>query len=364
MNPGGESQSLRSWLFDAALPLWWNKGADHERGGFHEALDGTGEPVAADRRARVQARQIYTFATAGALGWPGPWRQAVDHGLEFFLRAYRRPDGLFRTMVSPTGATLDDTAWLYDQAFSLFALAQATRAGVDGLHRPAHSLRTALEVWRLGEGGFREASPTHPFQSNPHMHLLEASLAWSEIDDDPAWTQLADEIVSLALTRFIDTCGQLHEYFAPDWSFAPGVDGRIVEPGHQFEWAWLIERWARLRGRETAHRAAVALYEAGQRGIDRRRGVANQQLLDDGRVHDPVARLWPQTEWLKAATILADKAGAAAATQGLRLYLDRAPAGLWWDKLRPDGAFADEPAPASSFYHIICAISETVSAAG
>jgi mannose-6-phosphate isomerase len=44
-------------------------------------------------------------------------------------------------------------------------------------------------------------------------------------------------------------------------------------------------------------------------------------------------------------------AGAAVLT-----YLDTPVAGLWRDKLRPDGTFVDEPAPASSLYHLVGAI--------
>ncbi len=33
-------------------------------------------------------------------------------------------------------------------------------------------------------------------------------------------------------------------------------------------------------------------------------------------------------------------------------------AGLWRDKMMADGTFVEEAAPASSFYHIVCAIYE------
>ncbi len=356
---------LMTWLTDAALPLWWKKGADHARGGFHEALDDHGEPVAADRRARVQARQVYVYATAGRLGWTGPWRDAAAHGLDFFLNRYQRADGFFRTLVAPDGAPMDETAWLYDQAFALFALAQAARALPErsDLRDRAGALMKAMQAWRWPDGGFREPPARHDRQSNPHMHLLEACLAWAEIDANPVWNATADEIVALAMSRFIDDGGALHEFFAPGWRFAEGVDGRIVEPGHQFEWAWLLERWSRLRGRGDAHEAAVKMFRIGQSGVDARRGVATQQLLDDGSIHDDVARLWPQTEWIKAAVILGDQAAAVAAVTGLKLYLDKPLAGLWWDKLKSDGSFVAEPSPASSFYHIACAIAELNTAA-
>ncbi len=47
---------------------------------------------------------------------------------------------------------------------------------------------------------------------------------------------------------------------------------------------------------------------------------------------------------------------ALGAAQGLWRFLDRGAPGLWYDKIDAEGRFVVEPAPASSFYHIICAI--------
>jgi mannose/cellobiose epimerase-like protein (N-acyl-D-glucosamine 2-epimerase family) len=367
-----DAAGLKRWLMADALPLWWERGADKAQGGFYELLSLSADPIPADRRARVQARQIYAFATGGRLGWTGPWREAVAHGLDFFLNNYRLKNGLFRTLVHADGSPADDTVWLYDQAFALLALAEASSvitARAADFQQMARTVIDALSDRKLAGGGFREASLQHPFQSNPHMHLLEAALAWRDLDDDPVWDLLVDEIVGLGLTRFIDQQGALHEFFAEDWSFEPSVDGRIVEPGHQFEWAWLLERWARLRGRTDAHAAAVRLFEIGkQYGVDPRRGVAFDQLLDDFSVHQFGARLWPQTERIKAASILLETAEGPQKSLyseelvkgigGLDLYLDVPMPGLWRDKMKPNGAFVDEPAPASSFYHIVCAIAE------
>jgi hypothetical protein len=40
-----ETAALKRWLFDAALPLWWEQGADRVRGGFHEAITLDGKPL-------------------------------------------------------------------------------------------------------------------------------------------------------------------------------------------------------------------------------------------------------------------------------------------------------------------------------
>jgi mannose-6-phosphate isomerase len=298
----------------------------------------------------------------------------MNHGLDFFVARFQRPDGLFRTKVGADGSPIDETAVLYDQAFALFAMAMVRQASADRTDLPdmARSLLDRIEAAFHHDGrSFREASADHPFQSNPHMHLFEASLAWSEADPDPVWPALADRLAELCLSRFIDAkSGALREFFDAQWRPAQRVDGRIVEPGHQFEWAWLLQRWGRLRDRPDACAAARRLFEIGSTyGVDAKRGVAINALLDDFSPHDPAARLWPQTERIKAAVILAAYEGDAAHRQayldaavagvdGLLKYFDTPVAGLWRDKLGVDGGFVQEPAPASSFYHIVCAIAE------
>jgi mannose/cellobiose epimerase-like protein (N-acyl-D-glucosamine 2-epimerase family) len=56
--------------------LWWKAGADHFNGGFHEAIDLDGKPLAQPPRARSIARQAFSYIEAGRLDWEGPWREA------------------------------------------------------------------------------------------------------------------------------------------------------------------------------------------------------------------------------------------------------------------------------------------------
>jgi mannose-1-phosphate guanylyltransferase/mannose-6-phosphate isomerase len=371
-----QARGWDGWLRAAALPLWWTLGADAGRPAFADAITQDVRPEFASHRLRVQARQTYVYALAGELGWAGPWRGAVALGLDSLAQRHRRADGAYRTRAAGDGSAGDDTATLYDQAFVLLALAWAKRTGVapDAEAEAQALLRTVIAPWRNPAGGFREADPERPWQSNPHMHLFEACLAWIEAGGGSQWAALAEEICALALGKFIDpTTGALREFFTSDWAPAPGADGRRVEPGHQFEWAWLLARWAVLGGAPATAAAAERLYAlAVSRGVDRARGVAINALDDDLSMLDPAARLWPQTERLKAALLLAERASglaraerlieAADAADGLALYVADVAPGLWRDKLQADGQFVEEPAPASSLYHIACAIAELVAA--
>jgi len=363
---------LKTWVNGSAYPLWWETGADHVKGGFFEVLGMDGQPEDGARRGRVLPRQIFSFSLAGELGWTGPWREAIEHGLAFYLSAYRRPDGLFRALIGPNGEGLDDNATLYDQAFAMFAMAAVARVAPDkagimqGIALEVRGKLFATRKHPLG-GFFLTDPPTAPQGSNEHMHLLEACLAWTEVGGDPSWRALADEIGELALSKFIHAeSGQIREFFDLDWNQASGVTGRICEPGHQFEWGWLLLRWGRLAGRQDAIAAALKMIDAGEaHGVDPERGAAINALLDNFQVHDNGARLWPQTERIKAAVLAVGVTGdkkywamAAAGAEGLLAYLRTPIPGLWRDKYQPDGTFVEEPAPASSFYHIALAIAE------
>jgi mannose-6-phosphate isomerase len=274
---------------------------------------------------------------------------------------------LFRTLIAADGSVLDDRALLYDQAFGLLALNVAgacERESVELLDLVMRHMK------RRDRPGFESGVPASlPLQANPHMHLFEAALAGCEVcTESSLWKPLADDIAQLALSKFIDPAsGVLREFFDAEWNPAPGLEGRIVEPGHQFEWAWLLLRWSggktdAAHARATA--AALRLVDLGeQHGV--RDGLAFNSMLDDFTPHDAGARLWPQTERLKAAALAARLTGnaryysiAANAADGLARYLDCPVPGLWRDRIDASGQVVDEPAPASSFYHLVAAVAE------
>lgn len=358
-------QALLKWLATRAYELWWTRGADHERGGFHERLHLDATPTDEPRRARLHPRQVFAYAHARDLGWPGSARHAVQHGLNFFLSRYKREDGFYRAKVAPDGTPIDDHIELYDQAFALLCFASAySFCGEPRWRTEAYALLEHMRkhLARATGGGFEESIPSRfPLSSNSHMHLLEAALAWIKVDTNPNWLTLAIEVADLALERWIDPpSGAIGEYFDVDWRPAQ-AQGSIVEPGHQFEWASLLLHFSQYGADPRLTPAALRLIEFGETwGVDPQRRVVMNSCRMEGQREDAEARLWPQTERIKASCLATEVTGtslylsqALEATQTLMRYLDTPVCGLWRDCLNVDDNFLEQPAPASSFYHIV-----------
>lgn len=369
--PAATAADARTWLCEVAAPLWAIRGRT-QSGLFAERMTHEGVPDETYFRVFVQARHIFAFATIGGLGWDGPWQELIAETMAAVVKGARRADGFFVHRLDAAAQPLDSRADLYDQAFVLFALANAGAAlGEARWFDVAEELLDIIErKWSHPVGGFTEGEIVDPRvrRQNPHMHLLEATMALAEASGRSPFAARAEAIADLAAFKFIDRrTGALLEYFNDNLEPAPGVEGRIVEPGHCFEWAWLFER---LGAEGRADRLAVADGLTGfarAHGICDRRGVCINEVLTDGSVHDATARLWPQTERIKAAAIRHRRTGspaedeeAAAAIRGLAQYYAVPVPGLWRDKLKPDGSFIEELAPGSSLYHIACAYGEFI----
>ena len=202
-------------------------------------------------------------------------------------------------------------------------------------------------------------------RSNPHMHLLEAFLAWYDTTGDVCHLNRAERIVTLFLERFFDLeTWSVGEFFDGSWSPAQDEAGLWREPGHCFEWAALLAEFALRAHRDDLSIMAFRLYAfAAARGINRYTGLAYGAVAADGRVLDKISRCWPQAEAIKA-TIALDRANGPAlgceveARVGrlFRWHLDIAPAGLWVDRIDERGYPRATEVPASILYHLTSAL--------
>ncbi|MCA3339446.1 MAG: AGE family epimerase/isomerase [Roseomonas sp.] len=365
---GNELVHLFNWLRDAAWPLWLEHGVDWAKRGFHEELDLSNLRCEVDsRRLRVAARQVFVFSEAHRASLPGA-AEAVEIGVDFLLRHARGEDGGYAQRFDLDGAVLDATRDLYDHAFVLLAFASA--AGVlakEPMRRCALDLMGYLDQHLAHPaGGYSESRPPRlPRRQNPHMHLLEACLAAAQSFGDDIFLRRAGELGELFLDRLLDpVTGTLPEAF--DDSLSPLRDGgrHAVEPGHHSEWVWLLDWLGRLptpaarRRTELEEASARLLRFVDRHGVNPRMGTLFDEVWSDGTPKAARSRLWPQTEWLKAAVLRrdAEEAGILAALRALARHLRAPVPGLWHERLDERGEPLDQPAPASSLYHLTAGI--------
>lgn len=368
-----EASGFVNWFKNKALPLWLGVGID-EFGVFHERLEPCGRPdVLADRRVRVQSRQIYVFAQAYELGWLDSAQGVCDRSTDelFRLAAMRDSSGTFDGVVNALtadGRVADPTRDLYTHAFVLLALAWRQRAFQD-----ESAIELADEVlafldrrMKADNGGWVESLPVAtPRRQNPHMHLFEAFLALAEATGEERFLKRASDMRELFETVFFDPLsGNLYEFFEDDWSRHP-VEGNIVEPGHMMEWAWLLEKYGELTG-DPQYKISRRLYDrALSVGRDPESGLLVDRISDDGSPLWSRRRLWPQTEFVKAAISMGRRGDqhayglAADVLAQLRAtYLNVDVEGAWRDRYDERGGALPGPIPASSLYHLMCCATE------
>jgi mannose/cellobiose epimerase-like protein (N-acyl-D-glucosamine 2-epimerase family) len=357
---------LQRWLLDAALPIWWERSADHKGGGYFDRLNLDGSVAEMPKRLRVQARQAYVYALAPGLGWAGPAKEASRHGLTQVM-AHKCDDGLFRTRPDEPGP-LDGMGLIYDQDFVLLALASDLAAfGDRGQERHALAVLRDIAAFAHPRGGYADAPGlAEPLFGNPSMHLFESAQAWMRAKGGAEWNALAAGLASFACERLIDPAtGAMLERFGADWQAPASRTERFIWPGHLYEWAFLLLDRPGVTVDERA--AALRLIEVAEnRGVDSR-GVVLFALDETLAPLDRGARLWAQTERLRACARAAAETGDGGlwdavleAVGALDAFLDVPTPGLWRDWMSAGGGFVEEPAPASTLYHITGAIAELV----
>ena len=162
--------------------------------------------------------------------------------------------------------------------------------------------------------------------------------------------------------------GALIEFFTAAWQQAPDT-GSLREPGHQFEWVWLLHEYYRLTRDESVIAFADRLFAFGtQFGIERGDGLAGAvfDTVDaNGAVVADTKLLWPQTEYLKACVARAewhdDAQARAAIPRHLALIAQsymRPDGASWHNQLARDGTPLTPTTPARLLYHLFLGVAE------
>jgi mannose-6-phosphate isomerase len=346
------AMNLRAWVSDCALPFWVET-AQLPDGSWVEHLTLNGRPdLQAERRWRVMARQAVTYAQASLAGWYDGTDVATRSFDAYWSQGWTGTHMVHRIL--PDGTISDPRPDLYDHAFGLLACARMLQlTGDRHYYRHAEQIMGWIETQRHPAGGWNEGQVKPlPRRQNPHMHLLEASLALYEATGSSADLGIARHVMGLFERHFLrgEVVG---EFFEQDWT-PHATHGDVVEPGHAVEWIWLLTRYDAATGADHAA-ACHALYD---RAFRQRLGTLYDEETFDGELVRQTTRTWVQTEAVKAHLAMLERgtpgaAGMAAATLEAMTGTFLQPDGTWIDQINACGAPVAKTIPVSTMYHIL-----------
>lgn len=368
------TNKLKLWMQDDALPLWSSIGLNPDNGAVYERLFADGQPdTSANSRTRVQARQIYVFAIAAEKGWLSDSLPVIANIVSFLDKAAKVEQHAsgYAHLLSSNGEIIDDKLDSYDFAFFILSCAYRYQAFGDlhALHQINKLVEQIDQQFKQAPGGWMEGNyDSSVRRQNPHMHLFEAFIACYKATKDGKWLARAGEIFTLFETVFYDRDnGVVLEYFDLNWQPLTEQAGQVVEPGHMFEWVWLLREYHKLTGTPVEKYCRTLYQNALSKGRDPESGLIFDELDLQGTPLKLTKRCWPMTEFIKASVAQAnagDKHCEDYAAQAIELlfefFLSKNVTGSYVDQLGENNQSIASHAPASTLYHIMTATAESV----
>jgi mannose-6-phosphate isomerase len=300
------------------------------------------------------ARQLYLFSSLiGVVDNAEVRAAALFRSLQRYF--HDAEHGGWFYSIDAQGKPLDQRKDLYTHAFILFACAHYWAKSGDPLVES--TLNAALEIigrrFATGDGLYEACLErdwitlqTGPLQ-NPLMHLAEAFLATLAVRED-AQTQKA----------LLELCTAMHKQFVdPQYGVLMekplGAVDNWYEPGHQFEWYFLLESSPLLRGSKLHAALDRAFAFTEQYGVVQPSGAvrAMLDLETDGRPRDSTQRIWAQAEYLRALTLR--QGSEAVVLRQLQTLQQRFLHAGGWHECRDElGEVSRKDMPSTTPYHL------------
>lgn len=347
--------AVRQHFMQVIVPMWLRSGWNAELALPYEAVDANHQPLPPQRyRAMACARQLFLFSS---LIDDPTVPQANARAAELFRSLQQHfhdaEHGGWFYSIDPQGAPLDRRKDLYTHAFIVFACAhywaKVREPLVESVLNAA--LNVIAERFADGDGLYEAVLGEHwssldagPLQ-NPLMHLAEAFLVTVEVRDDAPTLAALTALIDGMQRRFVDVeHGVMLEKpldAVDNWS----------EPGHQFEWFYLLESSEHLRGSPLHRSLTTSFVHAQAQGVDPVTGAVAAMLEVDGSMKDGTQRIWAQAEYLRALTLRPDSE-VLLARQLTALQQRFLHATGWNECLDSDGQVSRSDMPSTTPYHL------------
>ena len=337
------------------VPLWQGPGWNAELALPYEALSPAHQPLPPQRyRAMACARQLYVFASLiDDPAFPAAAERAAALFRSLQSHFHDAEHGGWFYSIDAHGAPLDQRKDLYTHAFIIFACAhywaKVREPLVESVLNAA--LRVVLVQFSTSNGLY-EASLDQDWSSlgsgplqNPLMHLAEAFLATLSVREDPTVQSALLALTDAMQQHFIEP---VHNVMLEK---PRGAVDNWFEPGHQFEWLFLLASSPLLRGTALHGSLDRAFGFAEQVGVDPQTGAVCGMLAPDGTLRDGTQRIWAQAEYLRALTLRPEGAERVQ-RQVLALQQRFLYTGGWYECRDGQGNVSREDMPSTTPYHL------------
>lgn len=278
-------------LTENILPWWMNYAVDHENGGFYGEVDYDNQPVPhADKFITLNARLIWTFASAYRVLGDEKYKEMADRAYDYFVKHFWDDRyNMCYTSVDEFGNPVDKHRYIYGNAFAIYGFSEYARAtGSTEALEYARKLVASMEKYDYDPEykGYFEALnedcthnpwlrgvnryPTDEKTMNTHLHMIEAYTCLLRTDKSKFMQSKVREHLYVMLNKIVDH--DIHHYFYfQDRAWKPTT--QEISYGHDIEGSWLMMETAEVLGepeamryaQDTCMNIARACYEQGWR---------------------------------------------------------------------------------------------------
>lgn len=272
-------ERYRRDLLDSVVPFWMRHSLDREHGGYFTCLDRDGAVYDTRKYIWLQGRAVWMFARLyNTLERRPEWLEAAELGVGFLRRHARDQQGRLYFSLTREGAPHFYQRKPYAAVFHQMGLLEYARASGDrAYHAEAVELFWQIVAWIADPSLLgRQALPGQTSTSNLAdllvVGMMAADLARSEAD--PRYLEVVRATIAGVARHYDPTRHIFRENIARDGrDLMDTPEGRLFNPGHSIETAWIVLDLLELAPSVEHTRMALAALEGSlELGWDERYG--------------------------------------------------------------------------------------------
>jgi len=310
-------KNVEAELTQKILPFWLKHTLDHERGGFIGRIgDGCVPDPHAEKSLILNTRILWTFSRAYRFRPQPEYLQTAKRAFAYITHHFLDEKfGGFFWMLDCDGTPTDMRKCIYGQAFTLYAIAEYSRATGDPgsmataqelmkqieatAHDPLHGgyFETYERDWTLAmDQRLSDVDMDEKRSQNTHLHMMEACATLLRVQEDFTIRARLQELIEIFLDRILNPANHhMQLFFDEDWK----PQSKIISYGHDIEGSWLLLEAAEVLGnkallervRPIAVQMAQAVYDEA---LDPDGGILYEGSPEG--IRDSNKHWWPQAE--------------------------------------------------------------------